>query len=88
MIAVIPENAPFSASQRAWLNGFFAGLIAFDESTAQPLSTDAPLLPPAAPAEEEDFPWHDPALTLEQRMKLAEQRRRQREGIGQMRSRW
>jgi sulfite reductase (NADPH) flavoprotein alpha-component len=72
MIAVIPENAPFSASQRAWLNGFFAGLIAFDESTAQPLSTDAPLLPPAAPAEEEDFPWHDPALTLEQRMKLAE----------------
>ncbi len=24
--AIIPENAPFSTEQRAWLNGFFAGL--------------------------------------------------------------
>jgi sulfite reductase (NADPH) flavoprotein alpha-component len=23
---VIPDNAPFSAPQRAWLNGFLAGL--------------------------------------------------------------
>ncbi len=22
---VLPENAPFSPEQRAWLNGFFAG---------------------------------------------------------------
>ena len=25
---MIPENAPFSPEQRAWLNGFFAGLLA------------------------------------------------------------
>jgi hypothetical protein len=24
---LIPENAPFSPEQRAWLNGFFAGLL-------------------------------------------------------------
>ena len=26
-IPMIPENAPFSSSQRAWLNGFFAALL-------------------------------------------------------------
>jgi sulfite reductase (NADPH) flavoprotein alpha-component len=24
---MVPENAPFSQEQRAWLNGFFAGLL-------------------------------------------------------------
>ncbi len=27
---LIPENAPFSAEQRAWLNGFFAGVLSLD----------------------------------------------------------
>ena len=27
---LIPETAPFSAEQRAWLNGFFAGLVSLD----------------------------------------------------------
>lgn len=74
MIVLIPENAPFSANQRAWLNGFFAGLVALDQSTAQ--SSLAPASTPAAspqePAAEEDFPWHDPVLSLDERMKLAE----------------
>ena len=26
-IPYIPDNAPFSAEQRAWLNGFLAGLF-------------------------------------------------------------
>ena len=26
--ALVPETAPFSPEQRAWLNGFFAGLVA------------------------------------------------------------
>jgi sulfite reductase (NADPH) flavoprotein alpha-component len=27
VVALLPEDAPFSADQRAWLNGFFAGLL-------------------------------------------------------------
>jgi hypothetical protein len=27
---LIPESAPFSAEQRTWLNGFFAGLLGLD----------------------------------------------------------
>ena len=27
---MIPESAPFSPEQRAWLNGFFAGLLSLD----------------------------------------------------------
>ena len=26
-LSLLPENAPFTPSQRAWLNGFFAGLL-------------------------------------------------------------
>ncbi len=62
-IPLIPENAPFSPSQRAWLNGFLAGLY----GGAQAGSSLAP-----APVEAEDFPWHDPALELAERMTLAE----------------
>ena len=31
---MIPDNAPFSPEQRAWLNGFFAGLLSLDGSPA------------------------------------------------------
>ena len=27
---MIPDSAPFSPEQRAWLNGFFAGLLSLD----------------------------------------------------------
>ena len=29
-VPVIPDGAPFSVEQRAWLNGFFAGLLSLD----------------------------------------------------------
>ena len=29
-VPVIPDGAPFSMEQRAWLNGFFAGLLSLD----------------------------------------------------------
>jgi sulfite reductase (NADPH) flavoprotein alpha-component len=77
----IPESAPFSPEQRTWLNGLFAGLFGL-EVGATPLSGAevAKLLPglvdgvaAPAPAEVDDgAPWHDPALPLPERMKLAE----------------
>ncbi|WP_020180282.1 sulfite reductase subunit alpha [Methylopila sp. M107] len=79
---LVPENAPFSAEQRAWLNGFFAGLLSMDGGV-QALSTDAATallgspLPGAgqqAPTEEEDdgAPWHDASMPIDERMQLAE----------------
>ncbi len=76
--SLVPETAPFSEDQRAWLNGFFAGLISLDGKGITPLSGDqaAALLgtPGAASAEEDDggAPWHDQTLPLAERMKLAE----------------
>ena len=81
----IPESAPFSPEQRTWLNGLFAGLFGL-EGSVTPLSSAevAALLPglvdgvaAPAPAEVDDgaadeAPWHDPALPLFERMKLAE----------------
>ncbi|WP_426956640.1 hypothetical protein [Muricoccus radiodurans] len=61
---LIPESAPFSPEQRAWLNGFLAGLYG---GAAAGGATAAPAAEP-----EEDFPWHDPALGLDERLKLAD----------------
>lgn len=33
VIPMLPENAPFSPEQRAWLNGFLAGLANLDQAT-------------------------------------------------------
>src|SRR5215472_7738071 len=69
----LPDNAPFSLSQRAWLNGYLAGLF------SPKGGDDAPqLLPPAAtPAsvESDELPWHDPILSLDERLVLAQGRR-------------
>ncbi len=80
----IPESAPFTPEQRTWLDGLFAGLFGLEEG-ATPLSAEevGNLLPalllggavPAAapPAEADDgASWHDPAMPLPDRMKLAE----------------
>jgi sulfite reductase (NADPH) flavoprotein alpha-component len=66
---VIPENAPFSAAQRAWLNGWLAAYLGAELSVA----TAAPAAQP-----EEDFPWHDPSLALAERLALAQGRKRER----------
>jgi sulfite reductase (NADPH) flavoprotein alpha-component len=85
----IPESAPFTPEQRTWLNGLFAGLFGLEE-TVTPISAAeaAKLLPgligggplplegKAAGATEEDdgAPWHDPAMPMPERLKLAEGR--------------
>ncbi|WP_048863036.1 hypothetical protein, partial [Acidisphaera rubrifaciens] len=59
---LIPETAPFTPDQRAWLNGFLAGL--YGGAAAGQVSTAAA----PAPAPEAAFPWHDPALDLAERL--------------------
>ena len=73
MSSFIPDNAPFSEEQRAWLNGFFSGLMGIqpnmnpaDAMVVAGISTEA------VEPEEEDFPWHDSSLPIVDRMELAE----------------
>lgn len=68
---VVPESAPFTPAQRAWLNGFLAGLFAGAPTAAAAAATGA-TAPAHGEADDEAFPWHDPALALEERMRLAE----------------
>ncbi|HET7594895.1 MAG TPA: sulfite reductase subunit alpha [Stellaceae bacterium] len=68
---LIPDNAPFTPAQRAWINGWLAGYLATDDAAA---SVAAP--PPAVAAEE--FPWHDATLALEERLHLADGRPKER----------
>ena len=80
----IPESAPFTAEQRTWLNGLFAGLFGLQESVTPLSGADTTKLlgalfdgpgPGTAPQESDDgAPWHDPAMPLPERMKLAENR--------------
>lgn len=45
-VPVIPQSAPFSAEQRAWLNGYLAGLFARNSApTAGALATPVKLVP-------------------------------------------
>ncbi len=67
-LPLIPENAPFSPQQRAWLNGFLAGL--YGGASASVSIGPAP----STPEPVEDFPWHDPVLELPERLAMAEAR--------------
>ena len=81
---IVPESAPFSPEQRAWLNGFLAGVLGSldaentQSGSAASLATAAAILPPLSGAsdhadkDEEDFPWHDSTLPVVDRMSLAE----------------
>ncbi|MCC9600682.1 sulfite reductase subunit alpha [Stieleria sp. JC731] len=78
----IPESAPFNEEQRAWLNGFFAGMMGISpggnaQAIMQSAGVSGEMLTgseQAAEPEEEDFPWHDAALPIVDRMELAEGR--------------
>jgi sulfite reductase (NADPH) flavoprotein alpha-component len=74
-VAVIPETAPFSKEQRAWLNGFFAGLLSTGNAHAAASASDPPsATEEAGGGDDGEAPWHDPAMPLEERMRLAEGR--------------
>lgn len=81
MTSFLPESAPFNEEQRAWLNGFFAGLTGMtsESETAAGMalvgsSGGAVALAEAEAEVEEDFPWHDESLPIVDRMELAEGR--------------
>jgi sulfite reductase (NADPH) flavoprotein alpha-component len=69
----LPENSPFTPLQRAWLDGFLAGLFSElpgdtpGSLSVSPVGHDAD----GGRAGAEDLPWHDPALPLEERLALA-----------------
>lgn len=72
--SLIPETAPFSAEQRAWLNGFFAGVLSLDAGPAAATGVDlgaAGVTSPAGDGDDGAAPWHDPALEIADRMDLA-----------------
>ncbi len=86
---LIPDGAPFSVEQRTWLNGFFAGLISIEGAavTALTPAQSAALMPnlpsqelpaqakgPPEDGDDGEAPWHDQALPMGERMKLAENR--------------
>jgi sulfite reductase (NADPH) flavoprotein alpha-component len=71
---VIPDSAPFSPEQRAWLNGFFAGLLSLD-ATASAAALGSAVPDAAAKAvsgADDGAPWHDPAMPILERMALAQ----------------
>jgi sulfite reductase (NADPH) flavoprotein alpha-component len=78
--SLVPETAPFSAEQRAWLNGFFGGLVSLDGAGVTALSPEqsAALMPGGAnefgDTDDGTAPWHDQTLLLPDRMKMAEGR--------------
>jgi len=74
---LIPETAPFSPEQRAWLNGFFAGLVSFDGAGVTALSPEqnaAMMAGGAGDGDDGEAPWHDQTLPMSERMALAEGR--------------
>ncbi|MDI1284674.1 MAG: sulfite reductase subunit alpha [Reyranella sp.] len=68
--SLIPENAPFSTEQRAWLNGFFSAYLGVTGEAVSGAS--------AEPDEPEDFPWHDASLAMPERMELAKEAKPER----------
>jgi sulfite reductase (NADPH) flavoprotein alpha-component len=70
---LIPATAPFSPEQRVWLNGFFAGLLSLEaEAGAASVNGTAAALADGPSSEDDGAPWHDPAMAIDERMKLAE----------------
>lgn len=75
MTPVLPETAPFNLAQRAWLNGFIAGLFQPDAPSGElPSGGVGVEVGPAEEVEDENPPWHDDTLELDERLAMAEDR--------------
>lgn len=79
MASFIPDSAPFNEEQRAWLNGFFAGLMGVEATAPGTMqaafdSAQSSGIIGLVPAAEEVQPWHDSNLHIADRMELAKDR--------------
>jgi sulfite reductase (NADPH) flavoprotein alpha-component len=83
LVPTLPETAPFSPAQRAWLNGFFAGLVSTNGTASSAGDRAAEATPPAAEGEE-SFPWHDAALPISERLELARDKPLERQMMAAM----
>ncbi|TWU17915.1 sulfite reductase subunit alpha [Allorhodopirellula heiligendammensis] len=73
----IPTTAPFSEDQRAWLNGFFAGLTGIQTegnpaAVVQALGIGGATAVAEPEPEEEEFAWRDSSLPIVERVGLAD----------------
>lgn len=75
-VDLIPEDAPFEPVQREWLNGLLSSLAGWEGVLG---GTDQGGGEPA-----ESFPWHDPALAVDERMELVEGKPYERQLMGAM----
>ena len=81
-LQIFPESAPFTPEQRVWLNGFFAGFLGLEQAVTPLSAEEAAALVPGLMATRRrgsrrgraTTTWHDPALPIADRMKLAEGR--------------
>src|ERR1041385_5239164 len=80
---LLPDSAPFTAEQRAWLNGFFAGYLGLGDGVTALSPEEGAALMAGVPAvakgplddgDDGEAPWHDQAIELPERMKLADGR--------------
>src|SRR4051794_27979383 len=80
---LMPDSAPFTAEQRAWLNGFFAGYLGLGDGVTALSPEEGAALMAGVPAiakgpldecDDGEAPWHDQTIALPERMKLAEGR--------------
>ncbi len=68
----IPADAPFTAEQREWLTKNLPAIVGAPATGAAPAAAPAEGAPAEAAPAATDDPWHDPGLSLPERMKLAE----------------
>ncbi len=77
---MLPDNAPFSAEQRAWLSGFLAavlpapGAVPLSGADAAAFMGATPAADPLADGDDGEAPWHDPTIAIDERMEMAEGR--------------
>ena len=72
-ISLIPETAPFTETQRALLNAYFTRVFQLDRM-AVPGLRSVGAKGPSGDGDDDEAPWHDPSLELEERMTLAKDR--------------
>src|SRR5277367_5906526 len=73
-LEIVPASAPFSETQRQWLNGFLVGMLGLDGTTPLSPEQTSAMLGPSGDGDDGEAPWHDQTMPIADRMKLAQGR--------------